>query len=105
MFSDEFSRTQRNFIGQMGDRTWTAMDMYYSSDFSEEQNYKPEQVTIKNGALHLTMINETTDGKQRNPGCSVMVTFFVVILSSVSKHTGAGYRRLSGHHCTACWML
>lgn len=39
------------------------MDMYYSSDFAEEQNYKPEQVAVADGALHLTMVNETSEGE------------------------------------------
>lgn len=62
VFSDEFNKPTRDFLGQGGDKTWTAMDMYYSSDFAELQNYKPDKVKVAGGALQLTMNEETTKG-------------------------------------------
>eukprot|EP00878_Enallax_costatus_P016697 GHUV01017520.1.p1 GENE.GHUV01017520.1~~GHUV01017520.1.p1 ORF type:complete len:582 (+),score=86.31 GHUV01017520.1:114-1748(+) len=66
VFSDEFNRQGRDFIGQDGDRIWAAMDMYYSSDFAEEQNYKPDKVTVSGGALRLTMVNESSEAIQNS---------------------------------------
>lgn len=62
VFSDEFSSPNRDFKGQSGDKKWTAMDMYYSSDYREWQNYKPDKVAVVNGSLQLAFANETTEG-------------------------------------------
>jgi beta-glucanase (GH16 family) len=37
------------------------MDMYYSSDYAELQNYKPNKVKVAGGALQLTMAEEVTE--------------------------------------------
>lgn len=61
--SDEFSRPQRSFIGQDGDRIWTAVDMYYPQTIGgEQQTYKPEKVRVFGGALNIRMDNESTPG-------------------------------------------
>eukprot|EP00775_Hariotina_reticulata_P006745 gene6745-6965_t len=53
VFSDEFEAPRTSFDGQYGDTKWTAMDMHYSSDNAEDQNYKPQQVDVSGGALNI----------------------------------------------------
>lgn len=63
MFSDEFSDASRP-LGTPRDARWTAVDMYYSSDFKEYQNYKPDHVEIADGALRITLDANDTEGER-----------------------------------------
>ncbi|KAF8062056.1 KRE6 [Scenedesmus sp. PABB004] len=60
VFSDEFESPRRRFEGQAGDKRWTAMDLYYSSDYREWQAYKPDKVAVADGALRLTLARENS---------------------------------------------
>lgn len=48
------------------DVRWTAMDFHYSSDKNEWQNYKPEQVTVDNGHLLLTLEDKGSMATRHN---------------------------------------
>jgi hypothetical protein len=63
VFSDEFSSYSSGTLGTPNDVRWTAMDFHYSSDKNEWQNYKPEQVTVDNGHLLLTLEDKGSMGK------------------------------------------
>jgi hypothetical protein len=59
VFSDEFLKDGRNFALSDRDRKWTAVDIYYSRDDKEAQNYKPDAITTEGGVLKITISNET----------------------------------------------
>lgn len=63
VFSDEFEDSNRNFQGQKGDAKWTAVDMHYSSDYAEDQNYKPDRVSVKQGALQIEIAAVGSEGE------------------------------------------
>eukprot|EP00878_Enallax_costatus_P046812 GHUV01057101.1.p1 GENE.GHUV01057101.1~~GHUV01057101.1.p1 ORF type:complete len:173 (+),score=35.59 GHUV01057101.1:445-963(+) len=67
VFSDEFNGPRRDMQYQYGNRTWTAMDMYHSSTYDEDQVYKPNKVTVVDGALQIRMDGETNTGAQQLP--------------------------------------
>lgn len=62
VFSDEFNSYPGGLLGTPGDVRWTAMDFHYSSDKNEWQNYKPEQVTVQDGQLLLTLEDKNSSG-------------------------------------------
>jgi hypothetical protein len=63
VFSDEFEGySSTAALGSPSDIRWTSMDYHYSSDKNEWQNYKPEQVTVSNGQLLLTMEDKNSTG-------------------------------------------
>lgn len=63
VFSDEFLGYQRNTLGSITDKRWTAMDYHYSSNKNEWQNYKPEYVEVKDGKLLLTLDDKPSSGR------------------------------------------
>ena len=62
VFSDEFEKDGRNMAATENDPRWTAVDMYYSRDDKEAQNYKPDAITTEGGALKITISKEQTVG-------------------------------------------
>jgi len=68
VFSDEFEKDGRNLAATEGDRRWTAVDMYYSRDDREAQNYKPDAITTEGGALKITISKEQTVANKMNTG-------------------------------------
>jgi len=41
------------------------MDMHYSSDYAEDQNYKPQQVAVSGGTLNIHFASQTSTGAPR----------------------------------------
>jgi hypothetical protein len=62
VFSDEFEESGRGFTLKDRDPRWTAVDIQYSRDNKEAQNYKPDAITTEDGALKITISKETTTG-------------------------------------------
>lgn len=62
VFSDEFATERCAMQHQHGDKIWTAVDMYYSSAYMEDQIYKPDKVKVWDGALHIKMESQTSTG-------------------------------------------